>query len=85
MLQEIGTLFKTISGRSNFSQLNRISSIVTASEVDLKLEEAANSIDTDKLDEACQHVAEAKSMTAHRQKLIKMADTSELGWRVVND
>lgn len=27
----------------------------------------------------------AKSMIAHRQKLIKMADTSELGWRVVNE
>ena len=27
----------------------------------------------------------AKSMIAHRQKLIKMADASELGWRVVNE
>ena len=75
MLQEIGTLFEKISGSSNISQLNRISSIVTAGEkfkrksneqfkynskVDLKLEEAANSIDTDKLDEARQHVAEGK-------------------------
>lgn len=101
MLQEIGTLFEKISGNSNISQLNKISSIVTAGEkfkrknneeqfkynskVDLKLEEAANSIDTDKMDEARQHIAEAKSMIAHRQKLIKMADTSELGWRVVNE
>ena len=27
----------------------------------------------------------AKSMIARRQKLIKMADASELGWRVVNE
>ena len=76
MLQEIGTLSEKLSGSSNISQLNKILSIVTDggrfnrksneeqfkynSKVDLKLEDAANSIDTDKLDEARQHVAEDK-------------------------
>ena len=32
MLQEIGTLFEKTSGSSNISQLNKISSIVTAGE-----------------------------------------------------
>ena len=35
--------------------------------------------------EGREKIAEAKSMIAHRQKLIKMADASELGWRVVNE
>ena len=51
-----------------------------------KLKDAKSNLDSGKnIPQATQDVAEGIEMISHRQKLIKMADASESGWRVVTE
>ncbi|XP_060597031.1 uncharacterized protein LOC132750954 [Ruditapes philippinarum] len=97
MLKEIGSLFEKISGNSS----SKFSSMMINSEkfkrksneeqykhnakVMIKLEDAENGLQDKKLEECRANIAEAKEMMARRQKLIKLADSAELGWRVVQE
>ncbi|XP_053401634.1 uncharacterized protein LOC128546105 [Mercenaria mercenaria] len=101
MLTDMEKMLEKISGNSNFEQMNKISSILKGtqtfkrksneeqfkynSKVSIALDEADHLIQSNKLQESRQKIAEAKEMISHRQKLIRLADSSELGWRVVNE
>ncbi|XP_053398872.1 uncharacterized protein LOC128556920 [Mercenaria mercenaria] len=55
------------------------------SKVLLKLNEANENLNQDNVQEAKSSITEAVAMLSHRQKLIQMADRSDLGWRVVQE
>ncbi|XP_045166502.2 uncharacterized protein LOC123529945 [Mercenaria mercenaria] len=55
------------------------------SKVGVALDEAESLLSDEKTDECSRKIAEAKDLVLHRQKLIRLADNSELGWRVVHE
>ncbi|XP_060571244.1 uncharacterized protein LOC132729490 [Ruditapes philippinarum] len=50
-----------------------------------KLEDAEGSLSVDNMEETRQSIISAKSLLQHRQKMIKLADASDLGWKVVSE
>ena len=50
-----------------------------------KLDEATENIDALHVEKGKEKVTEAKDMLNHRQKIIQLADSSELGWRLVKE
>ncbi|XP_060597608.1 uncharacterized protein LOC132751470 [Ruditapes philippinarum] len=55
------------------------------SKVMLKLNEAESKLDSSKIEEAKSSITTALDILSHRQKMIQLADASELGWRVVHE
>ena len=95
LLKDIGVMFNKISApvtassasvsvldapkfkrRSNEEQFRHNSQVIT------KLEQAESSIECEMVSQAKENIIEAKDMMKKRQKLIQLADTSELGWKV---
>ena len=50
-----------------------------------KLKEASDELNEDKVAEAKQKIAEGLDIVKQRQKLIRLADSSEAGWRAVDE
>ena len=70
--------------RGNEEQFKHNANVIT------KVREADNLLDPrscspDNISAAKEKLAEGMTLLTHRQKLIKIADSSELGWRVVQD
>ncbi|XP_060591296.1 uncharacterized protein LOC132746234 [Ruditapes philippinarum] len=95
------TFMEKISSKSSPNQLSQFSYIVSGvpnfkrksneeqfnynSKVSMALEEAEQAAVSERTDEARQKIAEAQALVAHRQKLIRLADSSDLGWRLVTE
>ncbi|XP_052238527.1 uncharacterized protein LOC127849815 [Dreissena polymorpha] len=101
MLHDLERIVEKISSKTNVTQLTQISNIVSGipsfkrksseeqfkhnAKVNLALEEVESSLSNRNIEETRNKIAEVKAMVAHRQKLIRLADESELGWRFVSE
>lgn len=101
MLTDMERIVQKISEHSSSNQLSKFSSILTGvptfkrksneeqykynTKVSIALEETEQLLDMDKIEDSSRKIAEVKALIAHRQKIIRLADSSELGWRLVNE
>lgn len=54
-------------------------------QVNNKLKDASKELEDHKVEEAQQRIAEGLDIVKNRQKLTRLTDSSEAGWRVVNE
>ncbi|XP_045178604.2 uncharacterized protein LOC123538512 [Mercenaria mercenaria] len=94
LLKDIGEMMNKISATSFSSNLNALETpkfkrksneeqFKYNSKVAVKLEQASGSLSSQKVDEAKENIIKALDMIKKRQKLVQLADSSELGWRMV--
>lgn len=82
---QLARIEESVTGSYTFQRKGNENQFKHNTKVLSKLHEAVNSLEEQKIDEAKDKIVEGMDMVKYRQKLVKLADSSVLGWKVVQE